>query len=591
MKFDRNDSVSGIECDVLIIGSGAAAWSAALTASVAGLQVLMVEKEETFGGASARSGGGVWIPNSRHGREAGVPDSPDAALAFFRHEAGDRASPKAIEAFVEHGPAMLDFVEAHSPVRFLHVGTLPDYHCDSPGGSQIGRSHYPRNWDAKPLGKELRRLRPALEVGTFMSMQVGTNETALYMTAGRKLKSFLHVARNVLIRIRDQFRAGRTLRLGSGNALIGGLAAACFERGVELWTSSPAIELVKDGKRVTGAIVDTPHGPTRVSARRGVILATGGFPHDSKRRAELFPAGATAPEVWGMLPYGNSGDGIRLGEAVGGKFNTRMLSPVALAPITRLHKGEGALQTFPCFQNRGKPGVIAVTRNGKRFTNEGRSYHDFSRALLATLGDEREAIAWLIFDHRYLRRWGNGPAFPWPVPYKQLLKTDYLKRGRTIRELAEAAGLNADNLEESVERYNRYAREGQDPDFNRGSNAYDIALGDPEHKPNPCIGPLDKAPFYAIRVYAGCVGTFAGLQADEHARVLDDNGDPIPGLYVIGNDMASITGGDYIAGGCTLGPGMTFGYLAARHMIQEAASPSPGSAAQDRIVPIGTEAR
>lgn len=176
-------------------------------------------------------------------------------------------------------------------------------------------------------------------------------------------------------------------------------------------------------------------------------------------------------------------------------------------------------------------------------------------------------MAWLVFDHRYLRRWGNGPVRPAPLPYKQYIKSGYLKTGATIRDLAIACGIDPEGLEQSVSRYNRFAVNGEDPDFHRGSNAFDIASGDPEHGPNPCVGPLDKAPFYAIRVFAGCVGTFAGLAADEHARVLDGSGAPIDGLYVVGNDMASITGGDYIAGGCTLGPGMTFGYLAAKHAI------------------------
>lgn len=575
---NKSVAAADISCDLLIVGSGAAAMTAALTATKAGLHVLMVEKEEVFGGASARSGGCLWVPNTSHARAAEVEDSREEAIAFFRNETKDRFKPRAVEAFVDRGPEMVDFVEANSPVRFGFLKGFPDYHCDTPGGSTRGRGLFPKNWDAAPLGKELKRLRPALETGTFMTMQIGVNEVGYYMTAGRKLGSAFYVLKCMALRVRDQVRAGRTMRLALGNALIGGLASAAFSSGLRLWTSTPARRLLSSGGRIIGAQVDTPEGERRIIARRGVIIGTGGFPHDAVRRAEVFPAGATAPEVWGMLPYGNSGDGIRMGEAVGGQFNARMSSPIALTPITRLHSGEGALETMPCFFNRGMPGVIAVTRDGNRFCNEGRSYHDLGTALLAKTRGEPEAVAWLVFDHRYLRRYGNGPILPWPVPYKRFVRNGYLKTGQTVRALAEACGIEPGGLEASVARYNHFAKDGTDPDFHRGTNAFDIANGDPEHKPNPCIGPLDKAPYYAIRVFAGCVGTFAGLDADEHARVLGADGHPIDGLYVVGNDMASITGGDYIAGGCTLGPGMTFGYLAAKHAISqtdEAVSPHP----------------
>jgi succinate dehydrogenase/fumarate reductase flavoprotein subunit len=554
--------------DLLIVGSGAAAMTAALTALVAGLTVLMVDKERYFGGASARSGGCIWMPNLTRAAAAGASDSRGDALRFLAHESGSNYNEAIAAAFVDEGPAMVDFVEKHSPLQFRWLPGFPDYHCDSPGGSTTGRNFYAVNWDAAPLGKELARLRPPLQFGTFLGMQIGVNEVGYYMTAGRKLGSLFYVAKCILLRVRDQFRAGRTLRLGSGNALMGCLAAGAFQKGLELWTSSPAREVLRDGSRVIGVIVDTPTGRVRVEASRGVVLATGGFPHDSARRAKLFPSGATAPEVWGMMPYGNSGDGIRLGESVGGLFNANMKMPIALTPINTLHSGEGRLETMPIFFNRGVPGVIAVTRDGKRFVNEGRSYHDFGVALLKKTAGEPQALAWIICDHRVIRRYGMGRAFPFPLPYRQFIRNGYLSHGRTIRALAENAGIDPSGLEQTVARYNHDAASGIDTEFHRGTNAFDMANGDPEHKPNPCIGPLEHAPFYAIRVYAGCVGTFAGLQTNEHAQVVDSERRAIPGLYAVGNDMASITGGDYIAGGCTLGPGMTFGYIAARHAAQ-----------------------
>jgi succinate dehydrogenase/fumarate reductase flavoprotein subunit len=216
---------------------------------------------------------------------------------------------------------------------------------------------------------------------------------------------------------------------------------------------------------------------------------------------------------------------------------------------------------MPAFFNRGMPGVIAVTRNGKRFSNEGRSYHDFCVNLMNVTQGEDEPVAWIVFDHRVLRRYGMGPIYPWPMPYKHHIKSGFLKRGSTVRDLANDAGIDPDELEKTIDRYNAYAREGEDPDFHRGSNAFDLASGDPEHRPNPCVGPLDAAPYYAIRVFAGCVGTFSGLKTNGKGQVLNQSREPIPGLYSGGNDMLSITGGDYISGGCTVGPGLTFGYI------------------------------
>ena len=552
-------------CDLLIVGSGAAAMSAALTAMVAGLKVLMVEKEEYFGGASARSGGCIWMPNWSRATDAGGNDSREDAVRFLMHENGPRYNRTTAESFIDNGPAAIDFLEQHSELVFKWLPGFPDYHCDSPGGSTTGRAYYPQSWDAGPLGREIHRLRPQPSFGTFLGMQIGVNEVGTYITAGRSFRSLLYVGKCILRRFRDQFRAGRSLRLCSGNALIGSLAAAALQRGLELLTSTPARELIREGDRIIGAMVDTPTGRLRVEASRGVLLATGGFPHDSKRRAELFPPGATAPEVWGMMPYGNSGDGIRMAEAVGGKFSADMKSPIALTPINTLRMGEGPLSTMPIFFSRGMPGLIAVTRDGRRFCNEGRSYHDFGSALLVKASGEPQAVAWIVCDHRLLRRWGLGLAYPFPLPYRQHIKSGYLKAGSTVRELALNAGIDPEGLERTVTAYNLDAARGQDPEFHRGSNAFDLANGDPTNKPNPCVGPLDHGPYYAIRVYAGCVGTFAGLQTDGNARVVDASGRPIPGLYAAGNDMASITGGTYVAGGCTLGPGLTFGYIAARH--------------------------
>lgn len=560
-------------CDLLIVGTGAGAMTAALRASKAGLKVLMVEKEDMFGGASARSGGGIWIPNSYHAARHGGQDSADKAMTYFRDQTGDRFNEANVRAFIANGPEMLNFIEETSSLRFQVAMGYGDYHCEAPGG-ETSRVLFPDVWDGAELGKDIERLRPVLRRGRFMGMQVGILEVGLYITAARKPESILYVLKNLIKRTRDQVRAGRTLRLVGGNALVAALAAAAFRNGTELWTSAPARSLIRDGDRVIGAIVDRPQGPVRVEASDGVILATGGFPHDSRRRAASFPARADVAETWSTYPYGNAGDGIRMGEDVGAVFDADMACPVALTPVTRLEAGEGVLETSPIFFFRGAPGVISVTRRGKRFVNEARSYHDWGVGLLAATAGEPEAVAWIICDHRAIRRYGLGIIKPAPFPLRGYIKSGYLKTGATVRELADNAGIDADALERTVTAFNEPARRGEDPAFHRGSTVYEMVNGDPEHRPNPCVGPLDTGPFYAIRVTAGCIGTFAGIKANAHAQVIDAAGQAITGLYVAGNDMASITGGDYIAGGCTLGPAMTFGYIAAGHMISQ----RPGAA-------------
>jgi glycine/D-amino acid oxidase-like deaminating enzyme len=559
-------SVATTECDFLVIGSGAGALTAAITAGMAGLKVLIVEKEPLFGGASARSGGGVWIPGSSKASKAGRSDSRAEMITYFKHEAQDRYDEKRVCAFLDEGPRMLKFLEDNSPIRFFLLDGFPDYYPDHPGGSANARSLGILAVDGRKLGPEIKRLRPPMAISHIMGMMIGLEDYIHYMRAGQSMTSFLYVAKLLLRLFRDKLFHGRSMRLGGGNAIVGSLAAKVFELGIPLWTSSPARSLIRENGGISGAVVETGGGFVRVLARRGVLLATGGFPHDTARRAKLFPMGARSAEMWALMPYGNTGDGIRMGEEVGGVFDERMPMPIALSPISRLALKEGQLATFPVFGSRGGPGVIAVTRRGVRFTDEARSYHSFGKALLEACKGEAEAVGFLICDKRALRRYGLGYAHPFPLPVRRHLRSGYVLTADNLQRLAEKAGIDAHALVATVEEYNRAAREGSDPRFGRGLNAYDLAAGDPTHAPNPCVGPLEGPPYFALRVVPGSVGTFAGLMTDENARVLDKQSSAIPGLYATGNDLSSITGGDYIGGGCTIGPAMTFGYIAAKHV-------------------------
>ena len=556
-------------CDVLVVGSGAGGLSTAVSAAHRRLSVLVVEKEPVFGGTTARSGGWMWIPGNAPAKRAGVEDSAEKARIYLQHEAGEHFDAARVDAFLEAGPKAVEFYEQETSLQFDLGPTFADYHPDAPGGMDGGRSIVARPFDGRELGPEIKRLRPPLAEITFLGMMIGSGKELLhFFNVTRSPVSAFYVGKLFLKFLRDMAFHGRPMRLMNGNALVARLAKSCFDKGVEIWTRSPVRELIHDEKgRVTGAIVDTAEGPVRVHAAKGVVLAAGGFPQDPVRRKEMFPHAASGYEHASPAPPGNTGDGLRLGESVGATVETELPHAAAWVPISRPVKSDGTLGTFPHFVDRSKPGVIAVTRSGRRFVNEANSYHDFCQAMVKRCREEEgEICAFFIADHRVLRKYGLGYVKPAPVPYRQHVKSGYLYEGATLEDLAQKIGADPEGLRRTVETFNQHARNGQDPEFHKGSTSYNRSLGDPEHKPNPCVAPIEKGPFYAVKLVVGDLGTFAGLRCNENAQVLNGDGRPIGGLYSVGNDAASIMGGNYPGGGITLGPAVTFGYIAARHM-------------------------
>ncbi len=564
------DAAETYDCDVLVVGTGAGGLSAAVTARKLGLDALLVEKDAQYGGTTARSGGWLWIPCSPLARREGVDDSLEAARTYLRHEAGNHFDAERVDAFLRHGPEMVAFFERETAMRFVLGPAFADYHPDAPGGTPGGRSICAAPFDARELGAEKERLRPPLREITFLGMMIGTGkELVHFFNATRSVRSAAVVAGLLARHSRDVALHGRAMRLTNGNALVGRLAKSAFDGGVPLWTSAAARELVVEGGAVRGALVERDGRTVRVRARRGVVLAAGGFPQDAARRRAMFRHAPTGAEHWSPAPPGNTGDGLRLGEAVGAAVEDRYPNAAAWVPVSLVPRPDGSTGTFPHFVDRAKPGVIAVTAAGARFVNEAHSYHDFVQAMVAAT-EGREHAAWLLCDHATLRRYGLGFAKPFPLPIGPHLRSGYLKRGRTLAELAAVAGIDAAALERTVGAFNGPARRGEDPAFGRGSTAYNRSLGDPLVAPNPCVAPLERAPFYAVKVVPGDLGTFAGLRGDAHARVLDREGRPIPGLYAAGNDLASVMGGNYPGGGITLGPAMTFGWIAAHHLAGRA---------------------
>jgi len=557
------------DCDVLVVGSGAGGLASAVAAAHRGMKTLVVEKEPVFGGTTARSGGWMWVPGNAPARRAGIEDSAEKAKTYLKHETGARFDEARVDAFLEAGPKAVDFFEQNTRLTFDLGPTFADYHPLAPGGMDAGRSIVAQPFDGRELGPEIKRLRLPLSEITFLGMMIGSGKELLhFFNVMRSPVSAFYVAKLFFKFLRDMAFHGRPMRLMNGNALVGRLAKSCFDKGVPIWTRAGVRQLTRDDKgAVTGALVDTVTGTVQVRAAKGVVLAAGGFPQDPVRRRAMFGHANSGHEHASPAPPGNTGDGLRLGESVGATVEDTLPNAAAWVPISRPLRRDGTLGTFPHFVDRSKPGVIAVTRSGRRFCNEADSYHDFGQSLTRRIAEEGgEICAFFVCDHRVLRKYGLGHVKPAPVPFGHHLKSGYLFRGATPEALATEIGADPSRFAETIRAYNEHAVRGEDPEYGRGGTAYNRSLGDPEHKPNPCVAPLDQGPFYAVKVVMGDLGTFAGLRCNENAQVLGDGGKAIPGLYAAGNDAASIMGGNYPGGGITLGPAITFGYIAARHM-------------------------
>jgi succinate dehydrogenase/fumarate reductase flavoprotein subunit len=381
-------------------------------------------------------------------------------------------------------------------------------------------------------------------------------------------RSFWFVLRRLSKHFRDLALHGRSMELVSGMSLVAALAEAAFEEGVELRTSAAVESIVMDGTRVTGVRVRVGGREQIVRTRGGVILACGGFPHDVERQRKVFPHVAHGGEHKSPAPRTNTGDGIRMAERLGA-YTPELSDAGAWAPCSQITWSDGQTEVFPHLIDRQKPGFIAVTRAGKRFTNESHSYHEYGRGLIAACAGQSETVSFLIGDHRTVRRYGVGVVRPWPVPLGPYLRAGYLLRGQTLAELAAVAGIDAANLQTTVQQYNQQARLGRDPEFHRGESPYNRFNGDPLQQPNPNVGPIERGPFYAVKVYVGELGTFGGLAIDERARTLRRDGTAIPGLYAAGNDISSPMAGNYAGGGTTLGPGLTFAFIAAQDIAQQ----------------------
>lgn len=581
-----------ISVDVLVVGTGASGMATAITAASQGLKVLVVEKEARFGGTTARSGGWLWIPGTRLAREQGIQEPDGAARAYLQHEATTHFDAARVDAFLEYGPKAIDFFTQNTCVQFDMPAVFPDYHAEATGGQPGGRSMVTRPFDGRELGPRIKHLAPPLPELTVFGMMLGSGpEIKHFMRAFKSPTSFAYVVRRLSKHAMDVMGNGRGMTLTNGNALAGRLAKAAMDLDIPVWLSSPVTKLVVEYDGVSGALVQHEGKTVKVTATRGVVLACGGFPHDVERRKQLFPHAPTGKEHYSPSPASNTGDGLKLAEAVGGHVDGTIPHAAAWVPASVTTRSDGSKGVMPHFIDRAKPGVIAVTPKGVRFANEGNSYHDFVQAMVAACHGEKEVSAWLLCDHKALRAYGLGCVAPAPLPIGRHLRSGYLQSGNTVAELAARIGVEPSVLEATVSAFNDTARRGEDPAFGKGSKAYNRYQGDALVTPNPCLAPLENGPYYAIRLVIGDIGTFAGLQTDDRTRVLNAAGQPIKGLYAVGNDAASIMGGNYPGAGITLGPALTFGYVAGMELAQALVPVRESVTLQDRAaVPVARTA-
>lgn len=548
--------------DVIILGSGAAGMAAALTAKAAGLSVLVIEKTQFYGGSTAVSGGAVWIPENQHMGRAGHTDSREQVMRYLRGSIGEQLQADQMKAYLDQGPRMVAFMERHTSVKFSARESSPDYNAEVEGASLGGRTLDPLPFDGRELGPMFDALRVPLS--SFMvlgGMMVGRKDIDAFLSLHRSWKAFLYSTRLVLRHLRDRLRWKRGTRLLMGNALAGRLLKSAIDMDVELLCGVTVSRLLVEGGVVCG--VELPGRGKPVLRARSVVLATGGFAQNSVLRERHIPHAAVHRS---MAPEGNTGDGLVLASAVGGILGTDNIGPAFWTPVSIMKRPDASEEVYPhLIMDRQKPGLMAVNRDGVRFTNEAESYHAFVMAMHRT-----DAVpAWLVCDRVFLQRYGLGLVRPRYANIAKYIKAGYLLEAESIEALAGKMGVPAVALAEAVARMNAFAASGVDTEFGRGESAYSRYLGDPAHKPNPCLGPISTAPFYAVKVWPGDIGTATGLRVDTEARVLDSANKPIPGLYACGNDMNSVMSGTYPGAGITLGPGLTFGYIAGKAIARK----------------------
>jgi succinate dehydrogenase/fumarate reductase flavoprotein subunit len=551
----------GVKVDVLVIGAGAAGMTAALVCTLEGLDVLLCEKSAQVGGTSATSAGTIWVPGTKQSREAGHKDDIADARRYLEAVIGT-ASDDRREAYLATGPVVVDYLAQSSEVKFTPYARHPDYLSNRPGSTVAGRALAPVPFDGRLLGADFALLRPP--IGEFMAlggMMIGRDDIAPLTQPFSSSKAFRHAVSLLWRHAMDRLHFRRGTRLLMGNALAARLFYSLRANNVPVWLNAPLKELTMTNGAVTGALLSVDGKPRRVRARRAVVLATGGFGGSVERMNDY----VKPPLAHAVAFAGAQGDGMRIARAAGAAIEDDHAAPMFWSPVSNTAWFAGGRGAYPHLAlDRSKPGLIAVNAAGRRFVNEALSYHEFVAGMYRSHETVPSIPAWLVCDRDFLHKYGIGRIPPGRRRWNWAVRQGYLVEAPTLEALAEKIGVDAAGLRETVEQSNRYAGIGIDEAFGKGETEFDRNNGDPQHRPNPCLGVIASPPFYAMAVYPSALGSSVGLCADADGRVLSEQGAPIPGLFACGNDMASIMRGSYPGPGITLGPGMVFAYRAAK---------------------------
>ena len=551
--------------DVIVVGSGASGLTAALTAAHHGAKVVILERGHLWGGTSATSGGTIWIPNNHLIAPAGGEDTPADAFRYIRALAGEDASAERVQTFVDSGPRMVRFLADASDVQFESLESYCDYHPELPGGRPGYRSIQALPVKCDVLGRDFETMQPPhLATTAFGRINWTAKEARPLITQAKGAKSiFLKIAAKYYLDIGQRLKTTRDRRITGGGALVARLKWSLNRKKVPVRLSTALVDYVLENGRVTGVEVESGGYRQVLRATRGVIVASGGFERNAAMRAQYLPQ-PTSTDWAGGNPF-NTGEPIAAAMRLGARMH--LLDAAWWAPSYKLADEDRAR---PMFVERSLPGSIMVDQSGRRFCNEAASYHVTGGIMAERAATQGTAPTWFVFDARYRGKYALGPLFPGPPSFDRGIKPtmrSLLRRADTIEELATAIGVDPATLSATVAKFNADAVTGKDTEFARGDSAYDRYYGDDAVKPNPCMAPLATGPFYAVPIVPGDIGTKGGMLTDVHARVLHEDGSVIDGLYAAGNCSASPMGRSYPAAGATLGPGMTFAWLAARHAL------------------------
>lgn len=551
---------AGKAYDLVVVGAGSGLFGA-ITAARAGLKVLVVEKSSYLGGSTALSGGGMWLPGNDVAAKGGAADAPERAEAYLDAVVGDTAPRELRTTYIKHAATVAEELSTATPLQFLHMRNYADYFSDVVGGSATGRSIEPRPFDLNSLGEDAAMVRRSAMQAPVPMPITGSDYRSMNLMRSLPAQAMPQIVKRVAQGVGGKM-LGKNMVAG-GTALAAGLVAGARKAGVEMWTDSPLSDLIVDDGRITGVVVDRNGEAVRVNTAGGVLLAAGGFDHNLQLRHKY--QSTALRKGWAFGNPANTGDVLNIAQQVGAA--TSLLDQAWWFPaIPPAEEGAGPSVLLA---ERSLPGSMIVDATGNRFFNESADYMTAGKIILGQDdGQAPHLPAWLIFDQQYRNSYvfGGGVMPGMPLP-KSWYDGGVAHKAASIEELADAIGVTG--LPAGVERFNLLASQGNDDDFGRGQSHYDRYYGDPTNTPNPNLRPLRKGPFYAVQVVPGDLGTCGGVDADEHARVLGEDGAPIEGLYASGNVSANVFGKFYPGPGATIGQGMVFSWLAARHVTEQ----------------------